>query len=76
MGNKQELEVSLQQQGYDLTGITKTWWDGSHDWSAAVEGYRLFRKGRMGKQGGRVALYVMESSWNAWSSALGWVRSQ
>lgn len=46
LGNKQEL-VTVHLQGYDLTEIMKTCWDGSHDWSVAIEGYRLFRKGRM-----------------------------
>lgn len=30
MGNRQEeSEVCVQLQGYDLTGITETWWDSS-----------------------------------------------
>ncbi|GAB0209831.1 hypothetical protein GRJ2_003448800 [Grus japonensis] len=45
-------------QGYDLTGITETWWDGSYDWSVGMEGYRLFRKDRQGRQGGGGAHYV------------------
>ena len=45
-------------QGYDLTGITETWWDGSCDWSVGMEGYRLFRKDRQGRQGGGVAFCV------------------
>ncbi|GAB0193035.1 hypothetical protein GRJ2_001768800 [Grus japonensis] len=45
-------------QGYDLIGITEMWWDGSYDWSVGMEGYRLFRKDRQGRQGGGVALYV------------------
>lgn len=36
MGNKPESEVSVQLQGYDLAGIMKTWWDGSHDWNTTV----------------------------------------
>ncbi|GAB0209472.1 hypothetical protein GRJ2_003414300 [Grus japonensis] len=59
MGNKQEeLETCTHLQGYDLIGITETWWDGSYDWSVGMEGYRLFRKDRQGRQGGGVALYV------------------
>ncbi|KAK4806621.1 hypothetical protein QYF61_013876 [Mycteria americana] len=38
--------------GYDLVGITETWWDGSHDSSVAMEGQRLFRKNRLGRGGG------------------------
>ncbi|GAB0208322.1 hypothetical protein GRJ2_003297900 [Grus japonensis] len=59
MGNKQEeLETCTCLQGYDLIGITETWWHGSYDWSVGMEGYRLFRKDRQGRRGGGVALYV------------------
>ena len=61
MGNKQEeLEAIVQQASYDLVAITETWWDHSHDWSAAMDGYKLFRKDRQGRRGGGVALYVKE----------------
>ncbi|GAB0205316.1 mitochondrial enolase superfamily member 1 [Grus japonensis] len=61
MGNKQEeLETCVCLQGYDLIGITETWWDSSCDWSVGMEGYRLFRKDRQGRRGGDVALYVNE----------------
>ncbi|KAK4806252.1 hypothetical protein QYF61_013396 [Mycteria americana] len=46
-------------RGYDLVGIMETWWK-NQDWSVAMEGYRLFRKDSMGRQGGGVALYVRE----------------
>jgi len=47
MGNKhEELEAAGQQDSYDLIATTETWWDASHDWSAAVDGYKLFRKAR------------------------------
>ena len=59
MGNKQEeLEAIVQQANYDLVAITETWRD--HDWSAAMDGYKLFRKDRQGRRGGGVALYVKE----------------
>ncbi|GAB0205345.1 hypothetical protein GRJ2_003000100 [Grus japonensis] len=59
MGNKQEeLETCVCLQGYDLIGITETWWDSSCDWSVGMEGYRLFRKDRQGRRGGDVALYI------------------
>jgi len=46
-GNKQEdLEVISHQANYDLVAITKTWWDHSHDWSAVMDGYKLFRRDR------------------------------
>ena len=50
----------MQQANYDLVAITETWWDHSHDWSAAMDGYKLFRKDRRGRRGGGVALYVKE----------------
>ncbi|GAB0206747.1 hypothetical protein GRJ2_003140300 [Grus japonensis] len=60
-GNKQEeLEAIVQQDSYDLVAITETWWDDSHDWSAAMDGYKLFRRDRQGRRGGGVALYVRE----------------
>ncbi|GAB0209401.1 hypothetical protein GRJ2_003405800 [Grus japonensis] len=52
------LETCVCLQGYDLIGITETWWDSSCDWSVGMEGYRLFRKDRQGRQGGGVALYI------------------
>ncbi|XP_064908670.1 uncharacterized protein LOC135578557 [Columba livia] len=62
MGNKQEeLEAIVQQESYDIVAITETWWDDSYDWSAAMCGYKLFRKDRQGRRGGGVALYVRES---------------
>ena len=61
MGNKQEeIEAIVQQASYDLVAITETWWDRSHDWSAAMDGYKLFRKDKQGRRGGGVALYVKE----------------
>ncbi|GAB0208110.1 PDZ domain-containing protein 2 [Grus japonensis] len=33
-------------QGHDLITITETWWDSSHDWTAVMDGYVLFRKDR------------------------------
>ena len=50
--------MGARLQGYDLIGITETWWDGSYDWSVGMEGYSLFRKDRQGRQGGGIALYV------------------
>ncbi|GAB0210334.1 hypothetical protein GRJ2_003499200 [Grus japonensis] len=61
LGNKQEeLEAIVQQDSYDLVTITEMWWDNSHDWSAAMDGYKLFRRDRQGRRGGGVALYVRE----------------
>ena len=62
MGNKQEeLEAIVQQENYDLGAITEMpWWDDLHNWSAAMDGYELFRRDRQGRRGGGVALYVRE----------------
>ncbi|XP_071892066.1 uncharacterized protein [Anas platyrhynchos] len=61
IGNKQEeLEAIMQQAGYDLLAIMETWWDHSHDWSAAMTGYKLFRRDRQHRRGGGVALYIRE----------------
>lgn len=50
----------MQLHTYDVIGITETWWDSSQDRSAAVNGYRLFRKDSLRMQGGGVALYAKE----------------
>ena len=62
MGNKQEeLEAIVWQANYDLVAITETWWDCSHDWRIAMDGYKPFRKDRQGRRGVCVAFYVRES---------------
>ncbi|KAJ7422536.1 mitochondrial fission process protein 1 [Pitangus sulphuratus] len=62
LGNKQEeLEATVQQESYDIVTITETWWDDSHDWSAALDGYKCFRRDRQGRRGGGVAQYVRQS---------------
>lgn len=54
-GNKQEeLEMCTNLQGSDVTGITEMWWEGCDDWSAGMDGCRLFRKDRQGSWGGGV----------------------
>ena len=59
MGNKQEeLEATVQLESYVLIGIAETWWDESHDWSAALDGYNPFRRDRQERRGGGVALYT------------------
>jgi len=61
MGNKQEeLEICVWSQGHDLIAATETWWDTSHDRNDVIDVYILFRKDRLARQGGRVALYVRE----------------
>ena len=61
MSNKQEeLEAIVQQENYDIVAIVETWWDDSHNWIVAMDGYKLFRRDRQGRRGGGVALYVRE----------------
>jgi len=61
MGNKQEeSEMRTRLQSYDLIGIMKMWWVGSYDWSVGMEGYRLFRKDRQGRQRRGAALYASD----------------
>jgi len=44
MGDKQELVATAQMESYTLIAITKSWWDESHDWSAVIDSYKLFRR--------------------------------
>jgi len=61
MDNKQEeLEGIMWQANWDLVAIKETWWDCSHDWSAAIGGYKLFRRDRQGRRGSGMALCVRE----------------
>jgi len=56
MDDKQELEAIMWQANYDLVVITEMWWDYSHNWSAAMDGYKLFKMNRQGGRTGGVAL--------------------
>ncbi|KAK4830530.1 hypothetical protein QYF61_011509 [Mycteria americana] len=48
MGNKQEeLEAIVHQENYDMVAITEMWWDDLHNWSVAMDGYKLFRRDRI-----------------------------
>ncbi|RMC13313.1 hypothetical protein DUI87_10848 [Hirundo rustica rustica] len=61
-GNEQEeLEAMARQQSYDIVAITETWWDDSHGWSTALDGYKLCRRDRKGGRGGGVALYIKKA---------------
>ena len=76
MASKQEeLKMCARLQGYDLTGITEMWWDGSYSWSVGIEGYRLLRRGRQGRRGGGVTLCVSDEL-ECTELCLGWMRSQ
>lgn len=59
MRNKQEeLEALVQFHSYDIVVISETCWEEVCDWYVTMDGYRLFKKNRQGRQSGRVALYV------------------
>ncbi|KAJ7398093.1 mitochondrial fission process protein 1 [Pitangus sulphuratus] len=61
MRNKQEeLKALAQSQGFGIIGISEPRWDESCDWSALLDGYRLFRRDRQGRRGRGVARYVIE----------------
>eukprot|EP00075_Anas_platyrhynchos_P019479 XP_027308732.1 uncharacterized protein LOC101793245 [Anas platyrhynchos] len=53
---QEELEPTMLVGNYDVVATTETWWDDSHDWSVAIDGYKLFRRDRRGRRGGEVAL--------------------
>ena len=46
----------VRQANYDLVAFIETWWDCPHNWSAAMDGYKLFRRGRQGSRGCGVTL--------------------
>lgn len=39
VSKKDESEMCLSLQGYDLIGISGMWWDGSQDCSVVMEGW-------------------------------------
>ncbi|KAK4832485.1 hypothetical protein QYF61_023532 [Mycteria americana] len=57
ISKKFTVDKSHLQHSCDIIDISETW---SHNWSAGMEGYRLFRRDREGRRGGGVALYVRE----------------
>jgi len=59
MGNKQEeLEATVLLESYDLIALTETWWDETHVWSVAIDGYRLFRRHKQGRRGRGIVLCI------------------
>lgn len=61
VGSKpKELEAIVQQENQDTVPVTERYWDDSHDWGAAMDGYKHFRRDRQGRRGGGVALYIRE----------------
>lgn len=61
MKDKQEEFKGLAQSWrFGISGITETCSSESCDWSASLDGYRLFREYKQGGRGEGVALYVTE----------------
>lgn len=61
MGNKQdELEAILQQANCDLVAVTETQWDCSYDWSAAMDGYKLFKRDRQRRESDGMTVCVSD----------------
>lgn len=57
MGNKQEdLEAAVWLASYNLITITETWWNKSHYWSTAIDGYKMFIRDWQGRTHEEVAL--------------------
>lgn len=52
MDNKWELKAIVQKEGCDAVAITEILWDDSHDCSAAMDGYMLFRRDMRSRRGG------------------------
>lgn len=52
----------MQLQGYDLVGLTETWWDGPRGWSLAMEGHGLSRCGGSGGKRAPAQQHVEEES--------------
>ena len=57
---QEELDALAQSQSYDNIGISETCWEESCDWTALMDGGRLFRRERQSRQGGGVLLYVKD----------------
>lgn len=49
--------IVLLVWNYDIVAITEKQWDELHNCSAVLDGYKLFRRNRLGRRSG-VALYV------------------
>lgn len=61
MRNEQEVPKAVAQfQRFDIIVVSETWWDEPCDWSALLDTCTLFKWGRQGRRGGRVALDGIE----------------
>lgn len=59
--NQEKLELCVQLRGYSLTRMKEMGGDSLQDWSAAMDGYRVFRKGKPGGPDGELPFKVKES---------------
>lgn len=48
---EEELEATELLESYDLGAITDTLWGKFHNWSVAIDGYRLLTRDRKGRRG-------------------------
>lgn len=44
------METVIQLENHDLIPVTETWWEELQDWSTAIEGYKIFRRGGLGRR--------------------------
>lgn len=51
----------MQQDSCDVAAIREMKWDEGYKWSAAIHGYKHFRRDKQGWRGDGVALYIRES---------------
>lgn len=52
------MGATEKQESFDI--VMEMWWDDSHDWRAAMDGCKLFRRDREARRGSGVALYFRE----------------
>ncbi|XP_009703249.1 PREDICTED: syntaxin-binding protein 6, partial [Cariama cristata] len=57
--HKEELEAIMQLENYDIVAITETWWDNSHNWSVAMDDYKLFKRDGQGRKVSGVAPFYV-----------------
>lgn len=55
---KKTLEILVKSQGYDINGLSETWWDDSYAWSAGID--LIWALQELGKELRWVALCVRE----------------
>ena len=49
---QEEVEATVLLKNHNIVAVTKTWRDDSHDWSVAINSYKLFRRNNQGRRGG------------------------